>query len=207
LHRERVLDYSKEFTKGIIKENPLFVLMLGCCPALAVTTSALNGAAMGVAASAVLISSNIIISLIRRAIPPQIRIPCYIVVIASFVTMVDLFMNAYFPPPIVAALGIFIPLIVVNCIILGRAEAFAGKNNVIASALDGAGMGLGFFLALLLVGSIREVLGSGTWLGISVGDWYVPASLFIQAPGAFLVLGLLLGLFAWLRQRRQEKGS
>ena len=199
------MDYTKEFTKGIVKENPLFVLMLGCCPALAVTTSALNGAAMGVAASAVLISSNTIIALIRKFIPDQIRIPCYIVVIASFVTMVDLLMQAYFPPAIVKALGIFIPLIVVNCIILGRAEAFAGKNGVLASALDGAGMGIGFLLALVLVGSIREVLGNGTWLGISIGEGFVPARLFVQAPGAFMVLGLLLGFFAWIRQRREAK--
>ena len=199
------MDYGKEFTKGIFKENPLFVLMLGCCPSLAVTTSALNGAAMGIAASAVLICSNVIISLIRRFIPDEIRIPCYIVVIASFVTMVDLLMQAFFPEAIVAALGIFIPLIVVNCIILGRAEAFAGKNNVLASLLDGAGMGVGFFLALFLVGSIREVLGNGTWLGISIGDWYAPASILVQAPGAFMVLGLLLGFFAWRRQRRAAK--
>ena len=199
------MDYTKEFTKGIVKENPLFVLMLGCCPALAVTTSALNGAAMGVAASAVLISSNTIIALIRKFIPDQIRIPCYIVVIASFVTMVDLLMQAFFPPAIVTALGIFIPLIVVNCIILGRAEAFAGKNGVLASALDGAGMGIGFLLALVLVGSIREVLGNGTWLGISIGEGFVPARLFVQAPGAFMVLGLLLGFFAWIRQRREAK--
>ena len=195
----------QEFTKGIIKKNPLFVLMLGCCPALAVTTSALNGAAMGVAAAAVLISSNVIISLIRKWIPDEIRIPCYIVVIASFVTIVDLLMQAYFPPVIVEALGIFIPLIVVNCIILGRAEAFAGKNAVWPSFLDGAGMGIGFFVALTLVGSIREVLGSGSWLGISVGKSFVPMKIFAQAPGAFIVLGLLLGLFAWVRQVRAAK--
>ncbi len=196
------MNYWKEFVKGIIKENPLFVIMLGCCPSLAVTTSALNGAAMGVAASAVLMSSNVIISLIRRIVPSEIRIPCYIVVIASFVTMVDLLMQAYLPPALVSALGVFIPLIVVNCIILGRAEAFAGKNNVLASLLDGAGMGLGYFLALVLVGSIREILGNGTWLGISLGRGLVPMKIFVQAPGAFLVLGLLLGFFAWLRQRR-----
>ena len=199
------MNHMQEFTKGIVKENPFFVLMLGCCPALAVTTTALNGAAMGVAAMAVLVSSNLIISLIRNFIPNQIRIPCYIVVIASFVTMVDLLMQAYFPPPIVAALGIFIPLIVVNCVILGRAEAFAGKNKVLPSVLDGAGMGLGFMLALFLVGSIREIVGAGSWLEISVGRGYVPVRLFAQAPGAFIVVGLLLGFFAFVRQSRGAK--
>ena len=199
------MSHMHEFTKGIVKENPFFVLMLGCCPALAVTTTALNGAAMGVASMAVLVSSNIIISLIRRWIPSEIRIPCYIVVIASFVTIVDLLMQAYFPPPIVAALGIFIPLIVVNCVILGRAEAFAGKHKVVPSLLDGAGMGLGFMLALFLVGSLREIFGSGSWLGVSVGRGFVPMRLFGQAPGAFLVVGLLLGLFAHLRHRRGAK--
>lgn len=194
-----------EFTKGIVKENPFFVLMLGCCPALAVTTSALNGAAMGVAAMAVLVSSNVIISLIRRWIPGEIRIPCYIVVIASFVTIVDLLMQAYFPPPIVAALGIFIPLIVVNCVILGRAEAFAGKHKVVPSLLDGLGMGVGFMLALFLVGSLREIFGAGSWLGVSVGRGFVPMPLFTQAPGAFIVVGLLLALFAHLRHRRGAK--
>ena len=199
--------YFKEFRKGIITENPLFVLMLGCCPSLAVTTTALNGAAMGVAAAAVLICSNVIISLIRRWIPNEIRIPCYITVIASFVTIVDLLMQAYFPPAIVKALGIFIPLIVVNCIILGRAEAFAGKHGALASLLDGLGMGIGFFLALLLLGSIREVLGNGTWLGVSISEGFVPMKLFTMAPGAFIVLGLLLGLFAWIRQLRTARRS
>ena len=199
------MNHMQEFTKGIVKENPFFVLMLGCCPALAVTTTALNGAALGLASMAVLISSNLIVSLIRNFIPNQIRIPCYIVVIASFVTMVDLLMQAYFPPPIVAALGIFIPLIVVNCVILGRAEAFAGKNKVLPSVLDGAGMGLGFMLALFLVGSIREIVGAGSWLEISVGRGYVPVRLFAQAPGAFIVVGLLLGFFAFVRQSRGAK--
>lgn len=199
------MSHMEEFTKGIVKDNPFFVQMLGCCPALAVTTTALNGAAMGVASLAVLVSSNIIISLIRRLIPSEIRIPCYIIVIASFVTIVDLLMQAYFPPAIVAALGIFIPLIVVNCAIMGRAEAFAGKNSVFPSLLDGLGMGLGFMLALFLVGALREILGDGSFLGISVARWYVPMPLFTQAPGAFIIVGLLLALFAHLRHRRGAK--
>ena len=190
-----------EFTKGIIKENPTFVLMLGLCPTLAVTTQVQNALAMGAAVIGVLTCSNIIISLIRRFIPKEVRIPCFIVVIASFVTMAELLMKAHLSKEINDALGIFIPLIVVNCIILGRAEAFASKNSVVDSALDGLGAGVGFTLAVALVATIREILGSGSWFGIKLAEGITPMSIMIQAPGAFLVLGLLLGFFAWLGQR------
>jgi len=196
----------KEFTKGIFKENPTFVLVLGLCPTLAVTTSVLDGAAMAIATTVVLVCSNIIISLIRNRIPKEVRIPCYIVVIASFVTMVELVMNAYFPVEISKRLGIFIPLIVVNCIILGRAEAFAGKRSPMESAVDGLGMGAGFLLALLLISSIREVLGNGTLCGLKVARNFAPAATIIMAPGAFLVMGLLLGLFNHLGERKRRKG-
>ena len=191
-----------EFTKGIIKENPTFVLMLGLCPTLAVTTKVQNALAMGAAVIGVLTCSNVIISLLRRFIPKEIRIPCFIVVIASFVTITELVMKAYAPEEINRALGIFIPLIVVNCIILGRAEAFASRNGVIASALDGLGAGIGFTLAVALVATVREVLGSGSFWNIPLAKEMTPISIMIQAPGAFLVLGLLLGFFAWLASRR-----
>ena len=194
----------KEFTKGIIANNPIFVLMLGICPTLATTTSVTNAFAMGLAASAVLISSNVIISLCRRFIPKPVRIPCFIVVIASFVTIVDMVMKGFFYEQS-KALSIFIPLIVVNCIILGRAEAFAYKNSVLKSFLDGAGAGLGFTLALLLIGTIREVLGAGTFCGYPVwlGDRvYVPMTALVLAPGAFLVLGLLMAFFRFLGEKR-----
>ena len=196
-----------EFTKGIIKENPTFVLMLGLCPTLAVTTSVLNALAMGVAVIGVLTCSNIIISLIRKLIPKEIRIPCFIVVIASFVTITELLMKAHLSPAVNRALGIFIPLIVVNCIILGRAEAYASKRGVIASALDGLGAGIGFTLAVALVAAIREILGNGSLLGVRIAEGIAPVSIMIQAPGAFLVLGLLLGFFAWLSSRKTAVGT
>ena len=190
------------FTRGILKENPTFVLMLGLCPTLATTTKVIDALAMGLAVIAVLTCSNVIISAIRRLVPGEIRIPCYIVVIAAFVTVIELLMKAYMPEEINRSLGIFIPLIVVNCIILGRAEAFASKNTVANSALDGLGAGLGFTLAVALIASIREILGSGSWFGMKLAQDITPVSIMIQAPGAFLVLGLLMGFFAWLRQRR-----
>ena len=196
-----------EFTKGLIKENPIFVLMLGLCPTLAVTTKVLNAVAMGAAVIGVLTCSNIIISLIRKFIPKEIRIPCFIVVIASFVTIAELVMKAYAPEDINRALGIFIPLIVVNCIILGRAEAFASKRGVVASALDGLGAGVGFTLAVALVATVREVLGSGSLFSIKLWEGFTPMSIMIQAPGAFLVLGLLLGFFAWLGMRKSAKAE
>ena len=183
----------KIILSGIVKNNPTFVLLLGMCPTLATTTSAVNGAGMGAATMAVLILSNIVISLIKGIIPSKVRIPAYIVVIAAFVTIVELSMKAYLPE-LSKSLGVFIPLIVVNCIILGRAEGFAAKNGVVDSALDGIGIGLGFTLALTLIGAIREMLGSGAIFGIRfiTGDGML---IFVLAPGAFLVLGYLMVLF------------
>jgi electron transport complex protein RnfE len=186
------MNLVREFTKGLWRENPTFKLVLGMCPTLAVTTSAVNGLGMGLATTFVLVCSNVAVALLRKAIPSQVRIPAYIVIIASFVTVVQLCMEAY-TYDLFKALGIFIPLIVVNCIILGRAEAFAGKNPVIPSLVDGFGMGFGFTLALFVLGSVREVLGSGSILGLHLlGAQYHPFLLFILPPGAFITLGLLL---------------
>jgi len=196
----------REFTKGIVKNNPIFVLMLGLCPTLAVTTKVLNALAMGAAVIGVLTCSNIIIALIRKAIPKEIRIPCFIVVIASFVTIAELVLKAFAPAEVNRALGIFIPLIVVNCIILGRAEAFASKNGVLVSALDGLGAGFGFLLAVALVATVREVSGSGAFCGIKLWEGIAPVSIMVQAPGAFIVLGLLLGFFAWMSARKKAEG-
>lgn len=180
--------------KGIIKENPTFVLILGMCPTLGTTTSASNGFGMGAATTAVLILSNIVISLVKNFIPDKVRIPAFIVIIASFVTIIQMLMQAYVPS-LYASLGVFIPLIVVNCIILGRAEAFASKNGVLDSALDGIGIGLGFTLSLTVIGIIREILGSGAIFGVNLGiSSYMPL-VFVLAPGGFLVLGFLMVLF------------
>ena len=192
----------KEFSKGFIKENPVFIMALGLCPTLAVTSSVINAIGMGLAATFVLTCSNIIISLIKNLIPGKIRIPCFIVVIASFVTIVDLVMNA-FTPEVHKSLGLFIPLIVVNCIILGRAEAFASKNKLLPSILDGLGMGLGFTLALIVIGSIREILGAGQWLGMDLmPSAYInsPMLIAILAPGAFIIMGFLMGLIKLLNK-------
>jgi electron transport complex protein RnfE len=186
-------------TKGILKENPTFVLILGMCPTLGVTSSAINGMGMGVATMAVLIMSNIVISLIKSLIPDKVRIPAFIVVIASFVTIIEMLMQAYLPS-LYAALGVFIPLIVVNCIILGRAEAFASKNGVLDSALDGIGIGLGFTLSLTVIGAVREILGAGSIFGYTFADGVMPL-LFILAPGGFLVLGYLMVLFNKVAKR------
>ena len=186
--------------KGIIKENPTFVLILGMCPTLGTTTSAINGLGMGVATMAVLILSNMFIAMIKNLIPDKVRIPAFIVVIASFVTVVDMLMQA-FVPSLYASLGVFIPLIVVNWIILGRAEAFASKNGVIDSALDGVGIGLGFTLSLTTIGAVREVLGSGAIFGLSLGIGDYMPLVFVLAPGAFLVLGFLMVLFNKLAKR------
>ena len=185
-----------------VRTNPVFGLMLGLCPTLAVTTSVKNALAMSGAVLAVLLCSNILISLLKRFIPKEVRIACYIVVIAGFVTMVEIVMKALLPPDLNAALGIFIPLIVVNCIILGRAEAFASRNGVLASIGDAIGIGLGFAGALLLIGLVREVVGSGTLWGYTLWPGYVPATLAIMAPGAFIVIGLLFGLFNAIGNRR-----
>lgn len=190
---------------GIIKENPVLVLVLGTCPTLAVTTSAINGLGMGVSTLAVLTCSNIVISMLKSIIPDKVRIPCYIVVIAGFVTIVSLLLQA-FAPAVNEALGLFIPLIVVNCIILGRAEMFANKNKVIDSAFDGIGMGLGFTLALFLMGSIREFLGSGAWFGFNLtADIIDPIAIFMLAPGAFFTFGCLVALINYLSKGRAIK--
>lgn len=189
----------ENLTRGIIKENPTFVMLLGMCPTLGVTTSALNGLGMGIATLFVLLLSNCAISLVKNLIPFQVRIPCFIVIAATFVTVVDLLMAAYFPK-LHATLGIFIPLIVVNCLILGRAEAFASKNTVFQSALDALGMGIGFTLALTLLGLVREVLGSGAAFGYSfVEEGAETMLMFIMPPGAFLALAGLIVLFNHLR--------
>ncbi len=183
-----------EFIKGFWSENPIFRLVLGLCPTLAVTTSAENGLGMGLASTFVLVCSNLVISSIRKFIPKKVRIPAYIVTIATFVTIVDLVMNGYFHA-LHKSLGLFIPLIVVNCIILGRAEAFASKNPVWVSIIDGFGMGFGFTISLIVLGAIREIIGNGTIFNISIfGDGYLPLLLMILPPGAFIVLGILLGL-------------
>jgi H+/Na+-translocating ferredoxin:NAD+ oxidoreductase subunit E len=183
----------KNFTKGFIKENPIFVLVLGMCPTLGVTSSATNGLGMGLATTFVLMMSNIVISMVKNVIPDKVRIPAFIVIIAAFVTVVQLMMQAYVPS-LYKSLGLFIPLIVVNCIVLGRAEAFASKNNVGSSAIDGLGIGLGFTFALVLLGSIREILGSGKLFNITIYSENFVTLLFVLAPGAFIVLGYLIAL-------------
>ena len=193
---------GKELIRGIIKENPVFRLVLGICPTLAVTTSLANALGMGLAATFVLLGSNIFISLLREAIPAKIRIPAFIVIISTFVTIIDLLMAAFLPE-LHSALGIFIPLIVVNCIIMGRAEAFASKEKVGPAIIDALGMGIGFTLSLSLIGSVRELFGNGTLLGIGVpGLDAMPAIIMILPPGAFLTMGLLLGLFNYIAQKR-----
>ena len=179
---------------GIVKNNPTFVLVLGMCPTLGTTTSAENGMGMGLATMAVLIMSNLVISLVKNIIPDKVRIPAFIVIIASFVTIIEMLMKAYVPA-LYASLGVFIPLIVVNCIILGRAEAFASKNNAFDSVLDGIGIGLGFTLSLTVIGSVREMLGNGSIFGWSFGISDYTPLIFVLAPGAFLVLGYLMVLF------------
>jgi len=205
----------KEFLKGLFKENPIFVVVLGLCPTLAVTTQTINGIGMGLAVIFVLTMSNLLISLLRNFIPEMVRIPAYIVIIASFVTIVQMVIKA-FAPELDRALGIFIPLIVVNCIILGRAEAFASKNPPLLSVMDGLGMGLGFTLSLTLIGFIREVLGSGTitlqlaGIGtvIDLSQWIsAPAVVMILPTGGFVVMGLLLAFFQYLRNRQAEKAK
>lgn len=196
----------KTVTNGILTENPTFVQCIGLCPTLAVSTSVMNGLGMGIAAMFVLIASNVAISLMRKGVPEEIRIPIFIVVIAGFVTVIQ-FLMAGFAPELNKALGIFIPLIVVNCIILARAEAFAFKNGVVASALDGLGMGLGFTAALMFLGSIREFLGNGTLFNVSVTPaGFQPALLVVLAPGGFIALGVCMGGFralqSWLAARR-----
>lgn len=209
---ESRISLSAELIKGIIKNNPIFVMVLGLCPTLAITTSVENGFWMAVATTGVLVSSNVIISALRRLVPDGVRIPCFIVIIASFVTMAELLMSAFLPVELNRRLSIYIPLIVVNCIIFGRAEAFARKNNVMRSFLDGVGAGIGFAAAILLISGLREFLGSGTLGGYVVIPGYNPASVMVQAPGAFILLGMLLAMFNWIgayqrRARRRGEAS
>jgi len=190
----------KTFTNGILKENPTFALVLGMCPTLATTTSAINGMSMGLATLFVLVCSNVVISLLKNLIPDKVRIPAFIVVIATFVTMVQLTMQAYLPG-IYDVLGLFIPLIVVNCIVLGRAEAFAAKNSVGLSALDGLGMGLGFTLSLTVLGAIRELLGSGSIFGLNVYSDHYAMLIFVLAPGAFICMAYLMAAVNKLQKK------
>ena len=191
--------------KGIIKENPVLVLVLGTCPTLAVSTSVVNALGMGIAATAVLICSNMAISALRKVIPDKVRIPCYIVLIAGFVTMIEMLMHA-FVPDLYEALGVFLSLIVVNCIILGRAEMYASKNGVLDSAIDAVGMGIGFTLALFIMASIREILGSGSWFGLAI-PWLSenPILIFGMAPGGFFVFGCLIALVNKLSKKKNKK--
>jgi electron transport complex protein RnfE len=195
--------FLPEFLKGLIKENPTFVLLLGLCPTLAVSVSVVNGIGMGIAATFVLLGSNIIISLIRKIIPDRIRIPCYIVVIATFVTIAELMMKAY-SPALNRALGIYVPLIVVNCIVLGRAEAYAAKHTVVDSFFDGLGMGVGFTLALILISGIREFLGAGKILGFTLFKGFKPILMMGMPSGALLVIGLLLVFFNLLKKKKKK---
>jgi len=190
----------QNFSKGFFRENAVFVLFLGLCPTLGVTTTALNGLGMGLATTFVLLMSNVVVSVIKRTIPDKVRIPSYIVIIASFVTIVELVMQAYVPD-LFNALGIFIPLIVVNCLVLGRAEAFASKHNVLTAAIDGMGMGLGFSMALTMLGAVREILGSGSVFGLKFipGDGII---VFVLAPGAFLALGYLIVLINRINRKK-----
>jgi electron transport complex protein RnfE len=193
------LTSTENFTKGILRENPVFVLLLGCCPTLGVTSSAANGLGMGAATAFVLVMSNLAISLVKNVIPDKVRIPAFIVIIAAFVTVVQLLMAAY-TPALNEQLGLFIPLIVVNCIVLGRAEAFASRNTPVASMLDGLGMGVGFTLALVLLGTIRELLGNLSFFGYKLID-SDGILVFILAPGAFITLGFLIALIGWMKHK------
>lgn len=192
----------KVLTQGIIKENPVFVLLLGLCPTLGVTNSAINGMAMGLATMAVLVCSNMIISAIKNLIPAKVRIPAYIMVIASLVTIVEMVMNAYMQS-LYAVLGLFIPLIVVNCLILGRAESFASKNGIFLSLLDAIGNGLGFTLALTVLGAVREALGNGSLFGIAfVPETFNPPLLFVLAPGAFITIGAIIAGQNYMKMKK-----
>jgi electron transport complex protein RnfE len=187
------MNLKNEFSKGLVRENPLFRLLLGMCPALAVTTSVNNGLGMGVAVTGVLLASNIVVSAMRKVIPSSVRIPAFIVIIATFVTITDMLMHA-FTPALYTALGIFIPLIVVNCIILGRAESFASRNTMLPAIVDALGMGIGFTVALVMVSAVREVLGAGSFFGLPLLPENIPALIMILPPGGFIALGCILGL-------------
>ncbi len=195
----------KQFTKGILKENPNLVMLLGMCPTLAVTTMAQNGLGMGLATTFVLICSNLLISVLKKFIPSQVRLPVFIVIIACFVTFISLILQAYIPS-LYESLGLFLSLITVNCIILGRAEMFACKNKVLPSILDGAGMGIGFTLSLLIVGSIREIIGAGTWFGMTImPDFVQPLTIMILPAGGFFTLGIVIAVIARLSKRKPKE--
>lgn len=201
--------YVERLYNGVIKENPTFVLMLGMCPTLAVTTSAINGVGMGLSTTVVLVLSNMLISMLRKIIPDSVRMPAFIVVVASFVTIVQFLLEG-FVPSLYDALGLYIPLIVVNCIILGRAESYASKNPVLPSVFDGIGMGLGFTMGLTIIGLIREILGAGTFFGLpflSAIKGFTPITIFIMAPGAFLVLAFLVAGMNIIRKKMEAKGK
>jgi electron transport complex protein RnfE len=201
--------YTERLYNGLIKENPTFVLMLGMCPTLAVTSSAINGLGMGLSTTVVLVCSNLLISLFRKVIPNGVRMPAFIVIVASLVTVVQFLMQAYLPS-LSAALGVYIPLIVVNCIILGRAESYASKNPPVESIFDGIGMGLGFTMGLTIIGLIREILGAGTFFNVpflSAIPGFTPITIFIMAPGAFLVLAFLVAGMNIIRKRMDAKGK
>ncbi len=196
---------ARVFLDGLVKDNPIFVQVIGMCPTLAVTTSAINGIGMGLATTAVIVASSMFISLIRNLVPAQVRIPSFIVVIASFVTIIQFLLQAYLPA-LNSSLGLFIPLIVVNCLVLARAEAFASKNNPVMSGIDALGMGLGFTLALTILGSVREVLGAGTLFGISVlPESYPGTILFLLPPGAFITLGFLMAALNYFKLKKEDK--
>lgn len=199
------MSYMKEFTKGLIKENPNLVMLLGMCPTLAVTVMAENGLGMGLATTFVLVCSNLVISLLKKVIPDTVRLPCFIVIIAGFVTLVSLLLDAFLPE-LAKELGVFLSLITVNCIILGRAEMFACKNKVIPSILDGLGMGFGFTASLFIVGSIREILGTGKWMGIEIApDFLEPMTLFILPAGGFFTLGCVIAIVGKLTGKKPRK--
>lgn len=200
--------YTERLYNGIIKENPTFVLMLGMCPTLAVTTAAMNGLGMGLSTTLVLVCSNLLISAFRKIIPDGVRMPAFIVIVASLVTVVEFLMKAY-TPDLATQLGVYIPLIVVNCIILGRAESYASKNSVAPSIFDGIGMGLGFTFGLTCIGIIREILGAGQIFGVQVLslDWFTPITIFVMAPGAFLVLAFLVAIMNIVREKMEAKGK
>ncbi|MCI9378623.1 MAG: electron transport complex subunit E [Eubacterium sp.] len=200
--------YMERLYNGIIKENPTFVLMLGMCPTLAVTTAAMNGLGMGLSTTLVLVFSNLLISAFRKVIPDGVRMPAFIVIVASLVTVVEFLMKAY-TPDLATQLGVYIPLIVVNCIILGRAESYASKNPVTPSIFDGIGMGLGFTFGLTCIGIIREILGAGQIFGVQVLslEWFTPITIFVMAPGAFLVLAFLVAVMNIVREKMEAKGK
>ncbi len=197
--------YLKEFTKGILKENPTLVGLLGMCPTLAVTTQAVNGLGMGLATTFVLVGSNLVISLLRKVIPQTVKLPCYIVIIAGFVTLIEFLMHGFLPD-LYDALGTFLSLITVNCIILGRAEMFACKNSVLPSVLDGLGMGLGFTLSLFTMGSIREILGAASWMGLRLPETLPTLTIFVLPAGGFFVLGCVIAAVSRLTKKKAPAG-